>query len=350
MKNKKVLIFLLFGLVIMAVMLYFIGIDEVIEALKLSNLWLVLLAIVIQIFTYFLYTWRWNIINKTANMDLGIKKSLPMVLVSLAVNNITPSGRGGGEPVRAYILAKEHGYELKNTFATVVADRMLDTFPFIVLAIITIISMILYFDIAQWLVVVLVLSVIVISAILLILIYMCINLNFGRRVEGWIVGVVRRFSKKDSSDLENKVHENIFGFQKTMKLLISDKNVLYTSIPLSFLIWIMEIMRVYVVFLAFGATLNVIVIGEVFILASLVGMIPLLPGGLGAVDGLMIGFYSKAGVAYSLAAPVTLIERAISFWLATIIGLIILPYYGSSVLDKLSLGKASEDLKNSEEK
>ena len=51
MKNKKVLIFLLFGLVIMAVMLYFIGIDEVIEALKLSNLWLFFLAIVLQIFT-----------------------------------------------------------------------------------------------------------------------------------------------------------------------------------------------------------------------------------------------------------------------------------------------------------
>ena len=47
MKNKKVLIFLLVGLAIMAVMLYFIGIGEVIEALKESNLWLVLLAIVI---------------------------------------------------------------------------------------------------------------------------------------------------------------------------------------------------------------------------------------------------------------------------------------------------------------
>ena len=34
MKNKKVLIFLLVGLAIMAVMLYFIGIGEVIEALK----------------------------------------------------------------------------------------------------------------------------------------------------------------------------------------------------------------------------------------------------------------------------------------------------------------------------
>ncbi len=348
--DKRSAFFIVFSIVILIVMVYFVGIDNLIETLNDADLNLVALAVVMQIFTYFLYTLRWKILNNLADINVGFRKLLPIMMVGLAVNNITPSGRGGGEPVRAYILAKEHGYELKNTFATVVADRMLDTFPFIVLAIITIVSMILYFDIAQWLVVVLVLSVIVISAILLILIYMCINLNFGRRVEGWIVGVVRRFSKKDSSDLENKVHENIFGFQKTMKLLISDKNVLYTSIPLSFLIWIMEIMRVYVVFLAFGATLNVIVIGEVFILASLVGMIPLLPGGLGAVDGLMIGFYSKAGVAYSLAAPVTLIERAISFWLATIIGLIILPYYGSSVLDKLSLGKASEDLKNSEEK
>ena len=109
MKNKKVIVFLLFGLAIMIAMLYFIGIDEVIRALELSNLWFVLLAIALQIFTYFLYTWRWSIINKTADMNLGIRKLIPMVLVSLAVNNITPSGRGGGEPVRAYLLAKEQG-------------------------------------------------------------------------------------------------------------------------------------------------------------------------------------------------------------------------------------------------
>ena len=95
------------------------------------------------------------------------------------------------------------------------------------------------------------------------------------------------------------------------------------------------------------ASLNVIVIGEVFISASLVGMIPLLPGGLGAVDGIMIGFYSKAGVSLSLAGPVTLIERLISFWMASIIGLAILPYYGSSVLEKISLTSSAEQLDNS---
>ena len=145
MKNKKVVVLLIFGVAIMIALLYFIGIEEVIDALEESNLWYVLLAILIQIFTYFLYTWRWNIINKTANMDLGFKKSIPMVLVSLAVNNITPSGRGGGEPVRAYLLAKEGNFKFEDTFATVIADRALDTFPFVLLAILTIIGIIFSF-------------------------------------------------------------------------------------------------------------------------------------------------------------------------------------------------------------
>ena len=313
MKNKKVLIFLFIGLAIMGVMLYFIGIDEVIEALKLSNLWLVLLAIVIQIFTYFLYTWRWNIINKTADMDLGIKKSLPMVLVSLAVNNITPSGRGGGEPVRAYLLAKEGHFKFEDTFATVIADRALDTFPFVVLAAVTIASMALFFDFPIWLIAVMIVAVIGIVAVLVILIYMCINPSFGGRVEGWIIGLVRRFYKKNSENLEAQIHDAIFGFQDTMKILISNKKGLVLTIPLSFIIWISEIVRVYLVFLAFGANVNLIVIGEVFILACLVGMIPLLPGGIGAIDSVMIVFYSAAGITafISLLALTSFLTTAI---------------------------------------
>lgn len=234
-------------------------------------------------------------------------------MVGLAVNNITPSGRGGGEPVRAYILSREFDYTLKDTFATVVADRMLDTFPFIVLAVITIVATLMYFPIPTWLTVVLILAVIGIFTVLCIIIYLCINPDFGIRIEGFIFKITNRFYKNGSDNLKNLIHETVSGFQETMRMLMSSKMILYYTIPLSFLIWISEILRVYVVFLAFGANLNIIVIGMVFILASLVGMIPLLPGGLGATDGLMIGFYSKAGSPMSLVAPVTMIERLISF-------------------------------------
>ena len=340
---------ILFGIsfLILAVMLYFVGIDQVIGALKVANLGLIGVAIALQVFTYYLYTLRWQIINNMADIHASIKTLLPMTLVGLAINNITPSGRGGGEPVRAFILAKKGGYPMQETFATVVADRALDTFPFVVLAAITIIGVSLYFDFALWLLVVMVLAVIAIVIILAMIIYMSINPNFGKRVDGWIIGLVRRFYKKNSDEFEEKIHKIILDFQKTMRTLIYNKKIRRYALPLSFVIWIFEILRVYFVFLAFGANVNPVIIGEVFIIACLVGMIPLLPGGIGAIDGIMIVFYAAAGVTTSISAAATVIERLISFWMATIIGMCILPYYGTSVLDKISFSSSEEELTES---
>lgn len=345
--DKKSIFFLGISVLILVVMLWLVGIDQVIDALKIAKLEFIALAVAMQVFTYYLYTLRWKILNELVDINVGIKKLLPMILVGLAVNNITPSGRGGGEPVRAYILSREENYPMEETFATVVADRALDTFPFVVLAALTIIGMTFYFNFDLWLLVLMVLAVIAIVAILVLLIYMSVNPGFGKRVDGWIIGIVRRFYKKNSEELEEKIHGVIAGFQDTMKMVISNKNVLYYALPLSFIIWIFEIVRVYFVFLAFGAVVSPVVIGEVFILACLAGMIPLLPGGLGAVDGIMIIFYSAAGISASISAAATVIERLISFWMATILGMVILPYYGSSVLDKISFGSSGEEIEES---
>ena len=131
--DKKSIFFLGISVLILVVMLWFVGIDQVIDALKIAKLEFIALAVAMQVFTYYLYTLRWKILNNLVDIDVGVKKLFPIVLVSLAVNNITPSGRGGGEPVRAYILSREEDYPMEETFATVVADRALDTFPFIIL-------------------------------------------------------------------------------------------------------------------------------------------------------------------------------------------------------------------------
>ena len=348
MKNKKVLIFLIVGLGIMGVMLYYIGIGEVIDALKVSNLWLVLLAVLLQIFTYFLYTLRWHIINKTADMSLGIRKLLPMVLVSLAVNNITPSGRGGGEPVRAYLLSREGHYRFGDTFATVIADRALDTFPFVILAILTIIGIIFSFSLDLSMLVFLIICVSLITAGVILLLYVCINEAFGVKLTGWILRIVRRFYKKFNEDTEKRIVDAVISFQARMNALLRDKTILYYALPLSFIIWIFEILRVYVVFLAFGARVGPVLIGEVFILASFVGMVPLLPGGIGAIEGMMILFYSHAGITSTISAAATVVERLISYWMTTFIGMIFLLKYGTNILDKSFELAGSESADNPE--
>lgn len=340
--NKKTVLLLLFSLAILVVILWFVGIGEIIAALKFADLRLILVAVLVQFFVFYLYTLRWRIIANMADMNLSIKKLLPITLVGLAANNITPMGRGGGEPVRAYILSRDIGVTMEESFATVVADKALDTFPFVFLALLTIIGATFTFNMDLWLVILMAVAMILIIAFLIILIYLSINEKFGEKLSNWCIGIVRRFYKKNSSELEEKIVSVVNGFQDTMSNLISNRNILYYALPLSFIIWGFEILRVYLVFLAFGADISPVIIGEVFILASLIGMIPLLPGGLGAVDGVMILFYASAGISASVSAAATVIERLISYWLATILGMLLLPYYGSSVLDKLSLNSSSD--------
>ena len=327
----------------MVVMLWFVGIDQVIDALKIANIWLILLAIIMQIINYFLYTVRWEIINRVADIDFDFKKLFLIVMVGLGINNITPSGRGGGEPVRAYLLSRESKTPFEETFATVIADRALDTLPFIVLAVLTIVGVIFYYPLSTWIVVALIVTVFLVICVVFLVIYMSVNEQFGEKVIGWGVWLVHKFSKNNPQKWEEKVTKGIIGFQETMRIMISDKRIMYYAMPISVLIWAMEIFRVYLIFLAFGATVSPIVIAEVFILSCLIGFIPALPGGLGVIDGTMILFFSTAGIPSSISAAATVIERLISYWMTTIIGMCLIPYFGSNILNNM-LNPGDEEL------
>ncbi len=327
----------------MTFIFYFIGFGTVVNILKNANPLYIIIAVILQLVTYYMYTLRWHIINKSANMgSITIKKLLPMILVSLAINNITPSGRGGGEPVRAYVLSKESDYTFDMTFATVLGDRALDIFPFIILAIITIISMIFTFTLKPIWIAILVACITAITIFICIIIYMSVNESFSNKLTDWIAKLFKIVYKKYKPRHEVQIRNYVSGFQKTMRLLITDRNVLLQALPLSFVVWFMEILRVYCAFLSFGANVSLVVVAEVFIIACLVGMIPLLPGGLGAVESIMILFYSGVGSTASISAVATVVERLISFWITTILGLVALSIYGVNVLDSLSLSNAKQ--------
>ena len=259
-----------------------------------------------------------------------------MLMVGLAVNNITPSARGGGEPVRAYMLSKYTKTPLEKAFATVIADRGLDTFPFVVLAIFTIIFTVSYLTLPDWVVLGLIISLVALVSVFVIILYMCINESAGERITHWGVNLFKRFSKKKHHEIERRALEAMSGFQNSMKVMIKDRRVLMYGLPLSFIIWFMEIIRVYIVFSSFGTPVPLEIIGAVFVIATLMGMIPLLPGGLGAVDGVMIVLYSVAGVPPSISAAATIVERLISFWMTSFIGMGMLPYVGSGVMEKIT--------------
>lgn len=334
--NRKTLILLFVGIGILAIMVLYIGPAQIEQALKLANPYYLVVAVLLQFAIYGMWTQRWSITIHSLKIEIKKRHVFPMLMVGLAVNNITPSGRGGGEPVRAYMLGKYSKAPMENAFATVIADRGLDTFPFVLLAVLTIIFSVMYIKLPLWVVYGLIVSLIVLITIFLVALFMSVNRTMGERITLWLVRVVKRFSSKKHHEIETKALSAMEGFQKSMRIMISDKRVLLYGLPISLLIWFMEIIRVYIVFSSFGVSVSLGIIAAVFVIATLLGMIPLLPGGVGAVDGIMIILYSAAGVPPSISAAATIVERLISFWMTSFIGIAMLPYVGSGVMEKFS--------------
>lgn len=337
MDYKKVFGLLLVGIIVLVAMVFFIGPGQIIEALAKANIYYVLLAVGLQVVILVIWNTRWSIISGALKIPHTKLQMFPMLLLGLAINNLTPSGRGGGEPVRAYLLTKSSGVSFEETLATVLTDKIFDTFPFVVLALASMVYLIYYIHMNQTMYITLIVSLVIFAIILVFLIYLCFNEELGIKTVKWVFRQLRKVMSRDLDAYETKALNSISGFQKSLKYLMKNKHVFTLGLGLAFLVWFLELVRVYIVFLAFGTNVSLFMIASVFLVSALVGMIPALPGGLGAIDGLMILLYSMAGVPPSVSTAATIVERLISYWLVSVLGLLVLPYFGTGVLDEVGI-------------
>jgi uncharacterized protein (TIRG00374 family) len=85
--------------------------------------------------------------------------------------------------------------------------------------------------------------------------------------------------------------------------------------------WGFNIAVLYAAFEAFGEAPPVAVVIQAYFVGMLANLLPL-PGGIGGVDGGMIGAFVAFGVGGSLALIAVLVYRLLAFWLPTIPGIV----------------------------
>lgn len=93
MKHKGLLL-LLAGFVIIALMIYLIGPADIARDLEEADPFYLLLAVIIQFVTFGLFTLRWSITTRAVGIKVGKRHLLPMLLVGMAINNLTPKCKG----------------------------------------------------------------------------------------------------------------------------------------------------------------------------------------------------------------------------------------------------------------
>jgi glycosyltransferase 2 family protein len=92
--RHKTLLLMLLGIEILVLMILFIGPSKIEDALKMADFWYVLLAIVLQFAIYAVWTERWSITTSSLNISVRRRILLPILLVGLSINNLTPSAPG----------------------------------------------------------------------------------------------------------------------------------------------------------------------------------------------------------------------------------------------------------------
>jgi glycosyltransferase 2 family protein len=135
--------------------------------------------------------------------------------------------------------------------------------------------------------------------------------------------------------LVNRLAPHVRVFHGASNELLGTRPLLVGT-ALSFFSWGLECAGVYLCAVGLGVDSPFLLIVFVFALSSLVGVLSMLPGGIGAVEAGLYGqFVAVANLSTGLAGALTLVIRLATLWFATLLGICGL------LLVRLLLGDAS---------
>ncbi|WP_456397695.1 flippase-like domain-containing protein [Palaeococcus sp. (in: euryarchaeotes)] len=311
-----------FGIIVILALIWWAGIDETISIVRSTNWKYLSLAILMQALAVIAWALRWRVFLNRANVRESLSRVLVAVLVGIFVNNITPGARAGGEPARMYVVSRGKDEIYGRTFATVMADRILDAIPVMLFTFVA-------FKYALDLKIHVILLILSISTLVLLLILgISLLFSFNERLAKGLLSrllslLKRVFPHKFAGveeKIEKKFERGIMDFRKTLIDLSKDKVVFFKTLFYSLFLWVVMMLRTFFVFMSIGHPLKIYEVLMVQMAGIALGMISILPGGIGITEGVNSALYLSLSLDKGVAVTATVVDRFISFWLPTIVG------------------------------
>jgi uncharacterized protein (TIRG00374 family) len=249
------------------------------------------LAVFLYYLSVFVYSLRWKLVLRGVGKDASLVELTKALMAGLFVNNVTPTSRSGGELLRAAWISYRPRVPFGISTVTVLYERLLEVIPFLFMMLLGV----LYFLPSK-------LPMIV--ALFLISLLVWFKWDF-------VVKLVLKLLKTELSDEDLK---KLFSLQKSPLTT-------FGGILLSSAVWILDVLRLKVITMAFGLSLGCGIIVAISVINLILGMAAITPGGIGIVEGGLVGAMIHLGIPQAFAVLVTLLERFVSYFLGTITGL-----------------------------
>jgi uncharacterized protein (TIRG00374 family) len=296
--NKKVIWAILLGFGVIVLITFMADFKNTVKALSEFKLIYLPLILGLTFINYLLRFVKWQFFLKQIEIEVPLKESFAIFLSGLAMT-ITPGK--AGELLKSLMLKEIKNVAVSRSAPIIFAERLSDGFGLLILSL-SGLTMFKY----GWQAL-LAVGLIMVSLVILIkipychkaLYYICSNTPVIKR----FVGI-----------FENLLH--------SASRLLTLKALAFTII-LSVISWSFECIAFYYVFVGLGYKVSILAATFTLAFSSIIGSVSMLPGGLGATEGSIMGLLVKViGVPFNIAAVATILIRFCTLWFGVIVGLI----------------------------
>ncbi len=316
--NKKIIIGILISIFLVYLSFKGINFQDVLNDLGKIQISYVTYFIILIVLMQYLRSYRWGVIlqpmEKIDQLPLFSVTSVGFLAIAAIPARI-------GELARPYLISKRSSIKMSSALGTVLVERILDSFIIVIIAIVVLFftdlpSLMIYSGIIFFL-----LALLLLGFVLFLIMRRDQALKFINKILNHLPG-------KLANKIDTVLHHFIDGLQ-----IVTNINLFLYLFFLSAVIWLVDVLAIYLLLLSFGFTLPIIA-SFVLMIILIVGIaIPTAPGFIGNWHyACMVGL-SLFGLAKSDALSFAVIYHFLSMMVLLVLGLAFLPFNKFSVSD-----------------
>ena len=228
------------------------------------------------------------------------------------VPELTPGAKIGGEVTRALLLKSEMDYSAQEAATLVTIQKMVSFSSFFLINLFAFTHISSKIESLQGIVIRFTVCFLLVALIGILVLFFVFT--------PWLESVI--IDRKPKYKWTGVLHRYMITLLSNIKILKKIKGELYKQLFLSLIIWTLFPVKMIILVHLFTTNYDPIFLTEITFISYMVGMIPLLPGGLGSFEATMTSLLTVMNIKVNQALGITLLFRFITFWFVIIISLL----------------------------
>ena len=323
--NKKVILGILISVILVYLSVRGINLQDILNDLEQIKISYVIIFIILVVLMQGLRSYRWGVIlqpmEKIDQFALFSVTSVGFMAIAAIPARI-------GELARPYLISKRSSIKMSSALGTVLIERILDSFTVLTMALIVL----LLTDLPSWMIESSIIFFLLAVAMFCFILFLILRREKALK---FINIILSKLPGKFANKIDQLIHHFIDGFQ-----IITNIKLLLYLFFLSAIIWLVDVLAIYMLLLSFGFTLPVIA-SFVLMIILIVGIaIPAGPGYIGNWHYACVLALSLFGLAKADALSFAVVYHFLSMVIVLVLGIAFLPF------NKFSISEMKNQMNN----